>query len=91
MILEGNKKKKNTNSIWKTIRSCIRNKPKTQRTYSKDKKKKNMANESNSFFARAGDNTVKKISDLGSKFNFELNNNPFIPRTFAFNIRAIYL
>ena len=73
--------KNNINSIWKTIRSCIPNKSKTQRTYSKDEK--TMANEFNSFFASVGDNTVKKISDLASKFNFELNNNPFIPRTFA--------
>ena len=42
-----------------------------------------MANEFNSFFADVGDITVKKIKDLAVKFNFELNNNPFIPRTFA--------
>jgi len=42
-----------------------------------------VANEFNFFFAGAGDNTFKKISDLASKFNFELNNNPFIPTTFA--------
>ena len=72
--------KNNTNSIWKTILSCIPNKSKTQRTYSKDEK--TVANEFNSFFADVGDVTVKKIKDLASKFNFELNNNPFIPRTF---------
>ena len=81
----------NTNSIWKTIHSCIPNKSKTQRTYSKDEK--TVANEFNSFFEGVGDNTVKKISDLASKFNFELNNNPFIPRTFAlleqFNFNSI--
>ena len=70
-----------TNSIWKTIRSCIPNKSKTQRTYSKDEK--TVANELNSFIADDGDNTVKKIKDLASKFNFGLNNSPFIPRTFA--------
>ena len=42
-----------------------------------------MANEFNSLFADVGDITVKKIKDLAAKFNFELNNNPFIPRTFA--------
>ena len=70
--------KNNTNSIWKTIRSCIPNKSKTQSTYSKDEK--TVANEFNSFFADVGDVTVKKIKDLASKFNFELSNNPFIPR-----------
>ena len=73
--------KNNTNYIWKTIRSYIPNKSKTQKTYSKAEK--TVANEFNYFFAGVGDNTLKKISDLASKFNFELNNNPFIPRTFA--------
>ena len=73
--------KNDTNSIWKTICSCIPNKSKTQRTYSKDEK--TLANEFDSFFVDVSNVTVRKIKDLVSKFNFELNNNPFIPRTFA--------
>lgn len=77
--------KNNTNSIWKTIRSCIPNKSKTQITNSKDEK--TVANEFNSFFAGVGDNTVKKIRDLALKFNFELNTNSEI----ICIIRTIYL
>ena len=51
--------KNNTKYIWKTIRSYIPNKSKTQRTYSKDEK--TVANEFNYFFAGVGDNTVKKL------------------------------
>ena len=57
--------KNNTNSIWKTIRSCIPNKSKTHRTYSKYEK--TVANEFNSFSAGVGDNTAKKISGINSK------------------------
>ena len=54
--------KNNTNSLWKSIRSCIPKKSASQKTYSKDTKI--LADEFNQFFASVGENTVKKINAL---------------------------
>ena len=55
----------NTNSLWKSIRSCIPKKTASQKPYSKDNKI--LADEFNQFFASVGENTVKKNNALAEK------------------------
>jgi hypothetical protein len=68
----------NTNSIWKSIRSCIPTKSATNKVYSKDHK--TVADEFNELFACIGQNTVKKIEKMAGDENYDLNENPFKPR-----------
>ena len=72
--------KNNTNSLWKSIRSCIAKKSASQKTYSKDTKI--LADEFNQFFASVGENTVKKINALAEKFSYALNESAFVPREY---------
>ena len=73
--------KNNTNSIWKTIRTCIPKKSASQRNYSKDDK--TVANEFNSFFASVGDNTIKKIEVLAREANYNLGKRSFVPKNYS--------
>ena len=57
--------KSNTNSLWRSIRSCLPNKSASQKTYSKDSKV--LDDEFNQFFASVGENTVKKMNVLAEK------------------------
>ena len=70
----------NTNSLWKSIRSCIPKKSASQKTYSKSTKV--LADEFNQFFASVGENTVKKINALAEKFSYEPNEPAFVPRKY---------
>ena len=71
------KNKNNTNSLWRSIRSCLPKKSASQKTYSKDTKV--LADEFNQFFASIGENTVKKMNALVEKFSYELNEPAFVP------------
>ena len=72
--------KNNTNSLWKSIRSCIPKKSASQKAYSKDTKI--LADEFNQFFASVGENTVKKINALAEMFSYEPNEPAFVPREY---------
>ena len=72
--------KNNTNSLWRSIRSCLPKKSASQKTYSKDTKV--LADEFNQFFASVGENTVKKMNALAERFNYEPNEPAFVPRKY---------
>ena len=69
--------KNNSNSLWKSIHSCVPKKSASQRSYSKDTKI--LAHEFNQFFASVGEITVKKINALVDKFTYESNESAFVP------------
>ena len=72
--------KNNTNSLWKSIHSCIPKKSASEKTYSKDTKI--LADKFNQFFTSVSENTVKKINALAEKFNYALNESAFVPREY---------
>ena len=72
-----NKNPNNPRCIWKTIRSCIPKKSRSQRTFSKDDK--SVANEFNAFFSSVGQATVDKIISIADELTTNRNNLHFIP------------
>ena len=70
----------NTNSLWKSICSCIPKKSASQKTYFKDSKI--LADDFNQFFVSVGENAVKRINALAENFNYESNESAFVPREY---------
>jgi phenylalanyl-tRNA synthetase alpha subunit len=67
--------KNNTNSIWKSIRSCI---------------PKKSADEFNHFFASVGESTTKKISALAEELNYDTDERTFIPRDYPLSEQFVF-
>ena len=73
--------KNNSNSLWKTIRSCLPKRSRNAKTYSKDDQV--TAEEFNEYFINVGKNTVNKINDLAAKLNYDLSSANFQHQTFT--------
>ena len=68
----------NSSCLWKTIRSCIRKKSASERSYSRDDRA--VANAFNRFFTSIGRETVDKINSLASQCNYNHSKLVFVPR-----------
>ena len=66
-----------TNTMWKTIRSCIPKKSATVKSFSKDDK--TMANQFNQFFTSVGKTTLDKIQSLADTCGYIPSPASFVP------------
>ena len=66
-----------TNTMWKTIRSCIPKKSASTKCFCKDDKTK--ANEFNQFFTSVGKTTLEKIKSLTDECGYTPSHASFVP------------